>query len=316
MSIWYFENSNGTPIVGTPDTIFTERNGVAWAVGEWFLAAGVYGRDDDVCREPASKYQSLKAWIEENFGDKNPFESSYVPGTFYKRIARPSLRDGVSVSHYYLSAATESFVALSILISKLEELFEFVTPSVDTDGVYGHKIRELLLLACMEVESSWTAVLKANGYSVPRFSTNDYIKLLPAMALDAYTVNLPKYHHYAPLIPFEGWNIAQPTQSLPWYDAYNKTKHDREANLKLATLSHAISAVSAAVVMTYAQFGFSFRRDGIDHQDLRVRSLMSPGINAFHEVFERGLYVPEMRIRTMMLQPIPTGNWTAINYPF
>ena len=297
---------------------FTQDAGVAWERDGWFFATPLLWQNDEVCKEGPGRAPSLKDWIKQSFGDDTPVESPYVPGTFFKRIYRPSVREPLAVGHYFLGEATESFTALSILVSKLEGLFEFVTPSADTKHVYGHKIREILLLACMEVESSWSAVLKANGYSTAngRFSTTDYVKLRPAMFLDAYSINLPAYRNYPSLTPFEGWNAGKPTQSLPWYDVYNQTKHDREANLKIATLSHAIMAVSAAVVMTYAQFGFEFQRGGIDHHDLRVKSLLSPGINAFHPDFFGEMYLPEMVIGQMLLKPVPTGHWTAINYQF
>ena len=94
--------------------------------------------------------------------------------------------------------------------------------------MYGHKIRELLLLACMEVESSWTAVLKINEYGKGRLTTQDYVKLLSPMYLDRYWVNLPSYK-YPSIKPFEGWDAEDPKPSpCHWYHAYNQTKHDRE----------------------------------------------------------------------------------------
>jgi hypothetical protein len=66
-------------------------------------------------------------------------------GSFYRPISQEKV--------------TESFVSLHILLKKLEELFETVEPTEANLTAYGHKIREILLLACMEVESSWSAVL-------------------------------------------------------------------------------------------------------------------------------------------------------------
>jgi hypothetical protein len=55
--------------------------------------------------------------------------------------------------------------------------------------------------------------------------------------------------------PFASWNVGNPTASLPWYDAYNAVKHDRERNLGRATMRHAIEAAAAVFIMTVAQFG-------------------------------------------------------------
>ena len=45
------------------------------------------------------------------------------------------------------------------------------------------------------------------------------------------------------------WSAAQPTKSLPWYDAYNKTKHDRSLHFAEATLWNCPQAVAANLVL-------------------------------------------------------------------
>jgi hypothetical protein len=59
----------------------------------------------------------------------------------------------------------------------------------------------------MEVESSWTAVLKENGYpSRGRLTTNDYVKLLHPMFLDGYEQSLQSYPTFPAFTPFKGWD--------------------------------------------------------------------------------------------------------------
>src|SRR6185437_6864958 len=91
---------------------------------------------------------------------------------------------------------------------------------------------ELLLLSSMEVEASWAAVLRANGYvsrtQRTRLNTEDYVLLLNAMRLDSYTLSLTSYPSFPAFTPFENWSSAAPTQTLDWYNAYNMTKHNRE----------------------------------------------------------------------------------------
>ena len=60
---------------------------------------------------------------------------------------------------------------MKLLLAKMQDIFETVEPSPSNLQTYGHKIRELLLLAAMEVEASWAAVLKANGYAGGSFTT-------------------------------------------------------------------------------------------------------------------------------------------------
>jgi hypothetical protein len=150
-------------------------------------------------------------------------------------------------------------VALRLLLLKMLDIFESVEPVPPNLDVYGHKIRKLLLLAAMEAEASWAAILKANSYPPPkgRLSTTDYVKLLKPMLLDGYSLELTSYPGFQGFAPFRDWDPSCPTQSLHWYDAYNATKHNREENLKEATLEKAIHAVGAAVVMFYVQFGAS-----------------------------------------------------------
>lgn len=45
------------------------------------------------------------------------------------------------------------------------------------------------------------------------------------------------------------------SKSIPWYNDYNMTKHNREEHLCFAKLSHAIESVCAAVILLCAQFG-------------------------------------------------------------
>ena len=151
--------------------------------------------------------------------------------------------------------------AIRNLCLDMLEIFRRVEPDGANAGViYGHEIRNLLALACMEVESSWKSILKANHYRSapgrpPRFSTNDYVKLRDPLRLAEYEVRLVGYSSVPNFRPFSGWSVTDPTRSLAWYDAYNETKHDREANFRAATLLQMIHALGAAHVMMYAQFG-------------------------------------------------------------
>ena len=80
---------------------------------------------------------------------------------------------------------------------------------------------------------------------------------LAPLKLDKYELVLPGYPSIGSFSPFLGWDSTRPTQSLPWYSAYNATKHDRESNFADASLGNVIQAVSGAIVMFWAQFGRS-----------------------------------------------------------
>jgi len=189
-----------------------------------------------------------------------------------------------------------------------------VEPSTANSAAYGHLIRELLILACMEVEASWSAVLRENGVTRQRLNTTDYIKLLQPMALDTYQLSLSSYQHFPCFTPFGGWDAARATQSLIWYDSYNKTKHDRESNLHLATLENAIHAVGAAVVMFYAQYGYTVESALGEQPVLFIRTIFSLGID--HARSEEAIYIPKMVFEVPQQFPTPSFEWKLVDCPF
>jgi hypothetical protein len=169
---------------------------------------------------------------------------------------------------------------------------------------YGYDIRNLLILACTEVESHWRAVLKANGVSKDRWSTRDYVGLKDAMKLNEFEVSFPDYPWIKPIAPFKSWDEGRPTLTLPWYDAYNAAKHDRESELKSATLRFVLNAVAACAIMTVAQFGEVFGFDlgttGRPRTFFWIRSGPVWDLaDHYAEAFESG-----------------NGEWTPVNYPF
>jgi hypothetical protein len=252
----YFENKLGrVTFQSMPGRIFTRPRGVAYESDGHFVATDL-NQGAELLFVPKNG-GTLKDWVAKTFGDSMPVESENKPGMRYKRIARPVTHGPLPPDPSMQEKQNGAFVALRILLDKLEELFQTVEPDSANAAVYGHRIRELLLLACMEVESSWKAVLEENGYTNTsrRFTTNDYVKLLGPMMLDSYHLSLQAYTAYPAFCPFAGWDKLNPTSSLNWYNAYNQTKHDRERNLWCGTLDNAIRAVGATVAMFYAQFG-------------------------------------------------------------
>jgi hypothetical protein len=88
------------------------------------------------------------------------------------------------------------------------------------------------------------------------------------MRLDEYQLELVSHPDYGPIAPFVGWVAGSATKSLPWYEAYNATKHDRESCLDRATISAVVNAVAAAHIMIAGQFGFDAIEAGSFHQGL------------------------------------------------
>ena len=168
--------------------------------------------------------------------------------------------------HNSENSSTEFFLGarqLEILFDGLIRIFRFVEPERDNLDVFGLEIRNLLILSCTELEAQFRGILKANNYNFQikrstgeiQASTKDYVKLLLHMRLIEFEIDFPLYPSLSGRRPFEGWDKDNPTKSLDWYDSYNATKHDRETNLRVASLTHAVDAISACIVIFAAQYG-------------------------------------------------------------
>lgn len=236
-------------------------------------------------------------------------------GEYFPRIWRPHWSP--PMSRLADGAFANSVLATSGLIQKLRHLFLTIEPDAATHHVYGHEVRSLLMLACTEVENAWAGVLRANHYPGDRWTRKDYVKLCPAMELELYEVELAWYPGYPRFRPFAGWTASK-GKILPWYDAYNATKHNREQSFNEARLEHVIQCMGALIVMLYAQFGppnarvtgdlnptWSEAQDEIG-QDFRVRFLGS----------EHGATLP---INDFLVPPVSPGEasqWTPVDYRF
>lgn len=205
-----------------------------------------------------------------------------APGEYFPRMARPygatylaalpilSVRD-LSVSpggnpDKSPNALEERVISsgqLHALIVQLEQVCRVIHPKIDNFSAYGHDLRNILLVACTEVEAQCKSILRTNGRKENEArSMTDYFLLNAAMKLDEYVVSLSYCPWLEPLKPFQGWLSDKPSQSLPWYNAYNQVKHDREAYFSQATLGNALSAVTACFVMLCAQYGRHFALSG------------------------------------------------------
>jgi hypothetical protein len=183
-----------------------------------------------------------------------------APGQFFPRMARPVIGEGLGVARlpdgendrrYLRSSQTQ----LEALLADVDAICRVVEPSGDTLGVYGHEIRNLLILAATEVEMHMAGVMIANGNAQQRLTTSSYVKLADPLRLRDFSVRFHRYPDVGSVMPFSGWDSQAPSQSLAWYDAYNAVKHDRGGQFARATLANALSAVGACASLLVAQFG-------------------------------------------------------------
>lgn len=181
-------------------------------------------------------------------------------GEFYPRVYRFSGNAG-DYSSFFLEhhkhERTTAHRAALLLFERMSELLEVIEPVDANSNAFGHANRQLLILACTEVEAAWRGVLDANSYPLNRWNTGDYVKLLKPMRLSEWEVKLMHSNCWPNMRPFGKWSEKSPTQSLQWYHAYNLVKHDREDQLKEASLKNVIDAMAALTIMSWACFGES-----------------------------------------------------------
>ncbi len=253
--------------------------------GLWVLSVGL------TASEPVGQ-ETLASWTQKVFGATNPEQMLCAPGEVISGVWRPGLylqseiHQALAISEYTQRTAEQS---LRILIEKLDEVLLYIEPSQTGLSTYSHKCRELLILACTEVENLWAQYMRiANANPTGRvFTTNDYIKLLSPLYLHEYVISCKLISNTYSVNPFGNWNSSSPTQSLHWYNAYNKTKHDREQHFSEASLENCIHAIAAVIVLFCVRHGpFSLVKGGstlaglfVQHFDI---ALTNPDPKSFY----------------------------------
>jgi hypothetical protein len=253
--------------------------------GLWTLSVGLTASE-------TTGQESLASWTQKVFGASDPEQMLYAPGDVISGVWRPGLyfkteiHQALAINEYTQRRAEQS---LRILIEKLDEILLYIEPSQIGLQTYGHKSRELLILACTEVENLWAQYMRiANAIPAGRtFTTNDYIKLLSPLHLHQYIISCKLISNTYSVNPFGLWNLTNPTQSLAWYNAYNKTKHDREQYFYEATLENCIHAIAAVIVLFCVRHGpFSLIEGGstlaglfVQHFDI---TLANPDPKSFY----------------------------------
>lgn len=198
--------------------------------------------------EPNMHYE----WADRDIGQFHP---RFYQGGYYLQDA--SVFQAYSTAEH--NAAAASAEQVDILIEELKKVCRVAAPDNATDRVYGSEIRNILILACTEVEAQLRGILKINGYPVKdeQLNMGHYVRVAGPMKLADYGVKLYSYRDYAEIRPFAGWATAK---HLPWYRSYNSTKHDREGKFGEATLAHALNAVAALEVLLFAEYGPGIER--------------------------------------------------------
>ena len=144
---------------------------------------------------------------------------------------------------------------LEIILSDLSEVFKVVAPHHNQFSVYGHAIRNIIILACTELDARMQSILANNGVEPYRnyFEMLDYYKLKDALKLNEYELSFYRYGDLGTFSPFSAWKN---NEQLYWYQAYNHIKHNREKHFAEAKLFNAINAIVAYTIILIAQYGY------------------------------------------------------------
>ncbi|AOS39377.1 hypothetical protein A0U95_11555 [Pseudomonas brassicacearum] len=144
--------------------------------------------------------------------------------------------------------------AFLLLQEDVLNLFAYVEPSDKNIETYSHRIQQLLMIACVEVEANLTAIFLDNEYAAAQgnLTMQQYRLIDFSHRLSSYEIRVPTWQGSMGVRkPFHGWSRGAP---LPWYQAYNKSKHNRHENFKLATFDALIDAFCGLSALLAAQF--------------------------------------------------------------
>lgn len=203
-------------------------------------------------------------------------KSNHNIGEYYKNIYRPVISyklqnlhhiiddkplsdcdDDISIWGEYKNEYSSHIRQLELILDELKSVFKVVEPAQGNLNTYGNTIRNIIILSCTEIDSMMKKILKNNGILLDdkEYTTKQYFKLKEALRLVDYELQFKEFEHLGYFSPFSEWESKRPTQSLPWYDAYNKIKHDREANFQYANVKNALFSIAAYTILLIAQYG-------------------------------------------------------------
>jgi hypothetical protein len=152
--------------------------------------------------------------------------------------------------------------ALLLILDDLKAIFEYVEPSDEGRTAFSYRIHALLMRTCIEIEANFKAILAENTFSQSgrSLTIRDFRRIDVTHHLSSYEALLPIWNGPAPTIrPFEPWRAHRGLSvpqgvPLPWYQAYNASKHSRQQAFKQANLWALIEAIAGLLILVTAQF--------------------------------------------------------------
>ena len=132
------------------------------------------------------------------------FNSIYRPIFTYNLTEdfQDTSQNETSFAEYYKDLPINNFQEysnqlrqLEIILDDMAEVFKVVAPHYQQRSVYGHAIRNIIILACTELDARMQNILANNGVNPNRkyFEMKDYFKLNAPLKLDEYELSFNRY---------------------------------------------------------------------------------------------------------------------------
>lgn len=145
--------------------------------------------------------------------------------------------------------------AFNLIEKDMSALFYFIEPDDINELTYSHRIHELFMRTCIEIEANFKAILFENGADEPRFGFNmsHYKKINRTHKLSEYEVTIVEWARGRLRVrrPFEAWDNHQ---GLYWYQSYNSAKHDRQNEFMKSNLRNLTDAICGLAALIGSQF--------------------------------------------------------------
>lgn len=305
------------------DFLFKEMDGkLEWMMYSGNLRSGCFlGKDDLSPFKDISDFIEYRKELLSQVGLSYPYEIVVSKpklniGEYYPNIYRPEFSSKLQQIHfvhdgcplieenfdpqiYNYEEYSDYVRQLDIILNEFNSVFKVIAPSKENYKSFGNAIRNIIVLACTEVDSMMHNVLVRNGYCKDNdfSSMNDYRILNEAMRLNEYSVSFSDYSHLGEFFPFKEWSEKGGT--LTWYNSYNHVKHKRYENFGEANLENAINAVIGMAVFLVAQYGCN-------------NNLWKRKIGSYLKIRKR----PNWKLEDYYIPYTNDSEPIAVNYPF
>ena len=179
-----YENNFTTLAGWAPGSLLDQRRGYAYEHDGRFLH--IFGRSGQLWTISSGltffekTNGTIEDWAKQTFSARNVTMMQLPAGTVVDGVWRPGLNWEDQI---FQALGTDRIArrgaeqALHGLVERLADLLLYIEPGGAGLGSYGPKSRELLILACTEVETTWTHYMGLASATAPKngFNTGHYV---------------------------------------------------------------------------------------------------------------------------------------------